>query len=344
MSKHILITGGAGFIGCNLVRHHALQGHQVTVFDDLSRLGTELNLKWMDGFHLANISIVRGSICDAEAVSDLFKNNAFDLVIHCASQVAVTLSVQNPVYDHEVNAKGTLNMLEGLRNGRNPQAFFIFTSTNKVYGALDDLSIIESDTRYMLADAPNGISEQRNLDFHSPYGCSKGSADQYTRDYARIYDLNTVVFRQSCIYGPQQVGIEDQGWLAWFVRKALAGKSVKVYGTGKQVRDLLYIDDLVHAYDLAASRADLTRGRIYNLGGGPASARSVVEVLTIIKKTFPDLTWTFEDWRPGDQKVYISDISKAARDFGWTPQISCEEGISKLIEWATQQKDTLPPL
>jgi CDP-paratose 2-epimerase len=344
LSKHILITGGAGFIGSNLVRHHAVQGNHVTVLDDLSRTGSERNLKWIQERRFENVHIVRGSICDAETVTSLFEENHFDLVVHCASQVAVTLSVQNPVYDHRVNDIGTLNMLEGLRNGKNPKAFFILPSTNKVYGGLEGLAIVELETRYQLQNAPNGITERVNLDFHSPYGCSKGAADQYTRDYARIYGLNTVVFRQSCIYGPQQVGITDQGWVAWFVRVAMAGKPITVFGDGKQTRDLLYIDDLIRAYDQAELHAAKTRGQIYNIGGGPDSARSVLEVLKVIKKSFPDLTWNYEDWRPGDQRAYVSDISKAKRDFGWSPQVSSEDGIAKLIEWCKQERATLPPV
>jgi CDP-paratose 2-epimerase len=344
MRKHILITGGAGFIGCNAVQRYASQGHQVTLIDQLSRTGSQRNLDWLESLNIPDLTFVRADIRDADSVLKLFQDNAFDLVLHCAAQVAVTLSVQDPMHDFGVNTQGTLNMLEGLRKGKNPKAFFIFTSTNKVYGGLETLSIVEDETRYRLVDLPNGIPETQNLDFHSPYGCSKGAADQYTRDYARIYGLNTVVFRQSCIYGPQQVGIEDQGWIAWFIRKALVGASVNVYGTGKQVRDLLFITDLLDAYELAEANMDSTRGQIYNMGGGPTSARSVVEVLKIIKKEFPKLEWKYEPWRAGDQKVYISDVSKAERDFGWKPKVSSDEGISKLISWAQEHKDTLPPL
>jgi CDP-paratose 2-epimerase len=294
--------------------------------------------------NLPNLTFVKADIRDAQSVSDIFAGEAFDTVLHCAAQVAVTLSIQDPVHDHAVNTLGTLNLLEGLRNGKNPKAYFVFTSTNKVYGGLEDLKISEGETRYHLADLPNGIPETQNLDFHSPYGCSKGAADQYTRDYARIYGLNTVVFRQSCIYGPQQVGIEDQGWIAWFVRKALQNASVNVYGTGKQVRDLLFIDDLLEAYDLAQNNVDKTRGQIYNMGGGPSSAKSVIEVLEIIKREFPQMNWKFEAWRAGDQKVYISDVSKAKRDFNWQPKTSSEEGISKLIAWARENQQSLPPI
>jgi CDP-paratose 2-epimerase len=344
MRKNILISGGAGFIGCNAAQRYALRGDQVTCIDQLSRTGSERNLAWLTSLHLPNLTFVKADIRDANGVSKLFNENAYDVVLHCAAQVAVTLSIQDPVYDHAVNTLGTLNMLEGLRKGKNPKAFFVFTSTNKVYGGLEDLKITEDSSRYRLTDLPNGIPETQNLDFHSPYGCSKGAADQYTRDYARIYDLNTTVFRQSCIYGPQQVGIEDQGWIAWFIRKALIEASVNVYGTGKQVRDLLFIDDLLDAYDLAEAKMQTTRGQIYNMGGGPTSAQSVVEVLEIIKKDFPKLEWKMEAWRAGDQKVYISDISKAERDFGWKPKVGSAEGISKLIAWAKENQHTLPPI
>lgn len=344
MAKNILISGGAGFIGCNAAQRYALQGHRVTLIDQLSRTGSERNLAWLNSLKLPNLTFVKADIRDPESVLRIFETEAFDTVLHCAAQVAVTLSIKDPVHDHAVNTLGTLNMLEGLRRGKNPKAFFIFTSTNKVYGGLEELKISEGETCYRLTDLPNGIPESQNLDFHSPYGCSKGAADQYTRDYARIYDLNTVVFRQSCIYGPQQVGIEDQGWIAWFVRKALQNASVNVYGTGKQVRDLLYIDDLLDAYDMAERCVDKTRGQIYNMGGGPSSAKSVIEVLEIIKKDFPNLTWKFEAWRAGDQKVYISDVSKAEHDFGWKPKTSSEAGISKLIAWARENQQSLPPI
>lgn len=344
MAKNILVTGGAGFIGCNAVQHYAAQGHKITILDQLSRTGSQRNLEWLESLKLSNTRFLKMDIRDAKSILDLFAENSFDLVLHCAAQVAVTISVNDPVFDFAVNTQGTLNMLEGLRKGKNPQAFFIYTSTNKVYGGLEDLTVAEDATRYRLVDLPKGISEERGLDFHSPYGCSKGAADQYTRDYARIYGLNTVVFRQSCIYGPQQVGIEDQGWIAWFVRKALANSPVTVYGTGKQVRDLLQIEDLLRAYDMAEEKMATTRGQIYNMGGGPHSAHSVIEVLEIIKKHFPNFNWSFDTWRAGDQRVYISDVSKAERDFGWTPKVSADQGIAALIDWASEQKDTLPPL
>jgi CDP-paratose 2-epimerase len=344
MTKNILITGGAGFIGCNAAQRFASRGDRVTLIDRLSRTGSERNLNWLNSLKFPNLTFFNVDIRDRQKVGEVFEKEAFDMVLHCAAQVAVTLSINDPVYDYEVNATGTLNVLEGLRNGKNPKAFCVYTSTNKVYGGLEDLSISEGETRYSLTDLPNGLPESRGLDFHSPYGCSKGAADQYTRDYARIYGLNTVVFRQSCIYGPQQVGIEDQGWIAWFIRKALQGASVSVYGDGKQVRDLLFIDDLLDAYELAEKNLKVTRGQIYNIGGGPTTAQSVIEVLTIIKKEFPALNWKFENWRAGDQKVYISDVSKAWGDFGWKPQTSSEAGIFKLITWARENQSTLPPL
>lgn len=344
MAKNILITGGAGFIGCNAAQKYAASGHNVTLIDQLSRTGSERNLNWLNSLKMPNIHFHKLDIRDRKAVAEVFAKESFDMVLHCAAQVAVTLSITDPVYDYEVNTTGTLNMLEGLRTGKNPKAYFVYTSTNKVYGGLEDLHITEDKTRYRFSNLPNGLPETQGLDFHSPYGCSKGAADQYTRDYARIYDLNTVVFRQSCIYGPQQVGIEDQGWIAWFIRKALQEKSVNVYGDGKQVRDLLFIDDLLEAYDLAAANVEKTKGQIYNMGGGPSTAQSVVEVLEIIKRDFPKLSWKFEDWRAGDQRVYISDVSKAEKDFGWKPKTGSSDGIAKLIAWARENASTLPPL
>ena len=251
------------------------------------------------------------------------------------AKTAVTTSVIDPRPDFEANALGTFNVLEAARQaGHDP--IFIFTSTNKVYGGMEDAPAVEAATRYVLPDYPNGVSETRPLDFHSPYGCSKGAADQYVRDYARIYGMRTVVFRQSCIYGQRQMGVEDQGWVAWFVIAAVTGKPITIYGNGKQVRDLLHIDDLVRAFRFATEKIDITKGQVYNLGGGPANTLSIWAefgpLLTemVGREVKPS---AFLDWRPGDQPVFIADVSKAQREFGWAPQVSVREGIARLIDW-----------
>ncbi|MDQ5816277.1 MAG: GDP-mannose 4,6-dehydratase, partial [Actinomycetota bacterium] len=253
---------------------------------------------------------------------------------HMAAQVAVTTSVTEPRDDFEVNALGTFNVLEALR-ARSPQAVCIYASTNKVYGAMDDLAIVEGDTRYEYEDLPGGVTEDHPLDFHSPYGCSKGCGDQYVRDYARIYDLKTVVMRQSCIYGPHQMGVEDQGWVAHFCIAACLGRPITIFGDGKQVRDVLWIDDLIAAYEKAAERIDLCAGGIYNIGGGPDNTISVWSQFGPLLESLAGrrIPVTFEDWRPGDQPVYISGIAKARRELGWEPIVGFEEGLERLWRW-----------
>ena len=243
MNKKILIIGGAGFIGSNASHYFSKKGYEVTVFDNLYRIGTDKNLNWLKETH-PQIKFIKGDIRKYADLKDAVKG--FDVVIHLAAQVAVTTSVVDPRTDFEINALGAFNVLEAVReNGEKP--FVIFSSTNKVYGGMEEIKIVEKNGQYAYKDFPGGISEKSTIDFHSPYGCSKGCADQYVRDYFRIYDIPTVVFRQSCIYGPRQFGIEDQGWLAWFIIATTLSKFISVYGDGKQVRDVLYVDDLVRA-------------------------------------------------------------------------------------------------
>jgi CDP-paratose 2-epimerase len=247
--------------------------------------------------------------------------------------VAVTTSVTDPRTDFEINALGTFNVLEAARRAPRPP-ILLYSSTNKVYGGMEDAAIVQDGNRYRYAALPEGASEERTLDFHSPYGCSKGSADQYVRDYARIYGLRTVVFRQSCIYGPHQFGIEDQGWIAWFVLRALLGQRVTIYGDGKQVRDVLYVDDLVAAFDAAIERIDRVAGRIFNVGGGPHFTLSLLELLELIQRMEGrPLEHSFGDWRPGDQRVYISDVRKAQHELGWAPRVRPEEGVRHMRDW-----------
>ncbi len=338
LSMNHLITGGAGFIGCNLADRLLARGEQVTILDDLSRPRTDLNLRWLQKRHAAQLRFVRADIRDAAAVAAAVPGHA--TVFHLASQVAVTTSVKDPRSDFEINALGTLNVLEAARLSPRPPAVF-FASTNKVYGGMEDVTVVEQDTRYTYRDMPDGVPESHLLDFHSPYGCSKGSADQYVRDYSRIYGLKTVVFRQSCIYGPRQMGVEDQGWAAHFVIAAVTGQPITIYGDGKQVRDMLYIDDLVDAYLAAHERIDAVSGRIYNVGGGPANALSVwAEFGPLLEHlTGNQIDVRRGDWRPGDQPVYISAIGKAERELGWRPRVGVGEGIARLVEWVQQNRD-----
>lgn len=335
----ILITGGAGFIGSNAASFFLKKNHKVTILDNLSRIGGKANLDW-----ILKTSKVKPNIVIADIRKNLkLLNNSVakaDVIIHLAGQVAVTTSVVNPYEDFEINAMGTLNVLEAVRkSGNNP--VFVYSSTNKVYGGLDDLKITEGKKRYSFRDFPYGVSENRNLDFHSPYGCSKGAADQYVRDYSRIYGLNTVVLRQSCIYGPRQFGIEDQGWLAWFIIALTKGKKITIYGDGKQVRDVLYIDDLLRAYDLAIKNIKTVKGNIYNIGGGIKNTISIWEELhPILEKLLnKEIRVSFSDWRPGDQKIFVSDIRKAKKDLGWEPEISVEDGVKNLFLWVQENKN-----
>jgi CDP-paratose 2-epimerase len=339
MGKSYLITGGAGFIGTNLADHYLAQQKRVTILDNFSRAGTEDNVRYLQERHRQNqLTVVRGDIRDAHR--DLVRLvNGCDVVFHLAAQVAVTTSVTNPREDFETNALGTLNLLEAVRQSSS-QPIVVYSSTNKVYGKMSDLEIVSSGNRYVysgLADA--GISESRNLDFYSPYGCSKGAADQYVIDYSRIYGLRTVVFRQSCIYGPHQFGIEDQGWVAWFAIRALQDLPVVVYGDGKQVRDVLYVDDLIAAFDMSIEAISRTTGQAYNIGGGPQNTLSIIELIDLLEQHFGyKLKYSFSDWRPGDQAVYISRINKAEDHFGWRPRVSPAAGLSKLVHWLQKNK------
>ncbi|MBX0328978.1 GDP-mannose 4,6-dehydratase [Oscillochloris sp. ZM17-4] len=333
-----LITGGAGFIGCNLADALLARGEQVTIFDNLSRPRSDLNLSWLQGRHGARLRFIHADIRDSDAVMAAVPGH--QTIFHLASQVAVTTSVKDPRTDFEINALGSLNVLEAARLAARPPAVF-FASTNKVYGGMEDVAVVEQATRYAYRDMPEGVPESHLLDFHSPYGCSKGSADQYVRDYARIYGLKTVVFRQGCIYGPRQMGVEDQGWAAHFVIAAVTGRPVTIYGDGKQVRDMLYIDDLVAAYLAALERIGTVSGRIYNIGGGPANALSIwAEFGPLLERlTGNRIDVRRGDWRPGDQSVYISAIAKAERELGWRPQVDVAEGIARLVGWVQQHRD-----
>ncbi|MBZ5593071.1 MAG: SDR family NAD(P)-dependent oxidoreductase [Acidobacteriia bacterium] len=328
----VIITGGAGFIGSNAASRYLRRGHDVVVVDNLSREGARKNLAWLQG--QGALDFVRVDLRDAAAVADVFRRHRdADCVLHLGAQVAVTTSVSNPREDFEINALGTLNVLEAMRLS-SMSATVIYSSTNKVYGEMCDIAIVESQERYAYKDFPHGISEERPLDFHSPYGCSKGSADQYFVDYHRIYGLRTVVFRQSCIYGYRQFGAEDQGWLAWFMIASQLGRPMTVFGDGKQIRDVLFIDDLLDAYDAAYGAGDRVVGRAYNIGGGPGNVLSLLDLLAYIeRRQNRKLAYRMADWRPGDQKAFVSDIRRAHADLGWSPKTTCENGMGLLYDW-----------
>lgn len=334
----IFITGGAGFIGCNSADHYLAKGHGVTIYDNLSRVGGLSNLEWLRSRHGDRLSFVQGDIRDIDALSAAIQGA--DVVLHLASQVAVTTSVEEPREDFEINAWGTFNVLEAVRHNC-PEAAVLYASTNKVYGGMEGVGVVEDDRRYAYADFTHGIPENFPLDFHSPYGCSKGAGDQYTIDYTRIYGLRTVSLRQSCIYGPRQFGIEDQGWVAHFVIAACFGRPITIYGDGKQVRDLLHISDLIRAYDLAIEKIDSIKGQAINLGGGPDNTITIWSEFGPLLESFLgkpiEVNWS--DWRPGDQRVFVANIQRAKERLGWRPQISPAEGIQDLYQWVSSNPD-----
>jgi CDP-paratose 2-epimerase len=337
MRGNILVTGGAGFVGSNLVAELAGRGHEVRVYDDLSRRGTERNLEWLKDQWGNKIVFQKADVCDFDALREAVAG--VRVIYHLAGQVAVTTSVSEPRRDFMVNAMGTFNVLEAARLSSGDPVV-LFTSTNKVYGGLEDVRVEEAETKYIFTDQPAGISERQLLDFHSPYGCSKGAADQYVHDYGRIYGLPTVVFRMSCIYGPRQFGNEDQGWVAHFLISGMKGRGITVYGNGKQVRDVLYVGELIRAFDLAVERIDDVRGSIYNIGGGVENTLSLLELLQIMKDKYgyrPKVDFT--DWRPGDQPIYVSDIQKIKEGLGWEPRIGRDEGIEKLHTWIEANRE-----
>jgi CDP-paratose 2-epimerase len=335
-----LITGGAGFIGSNLANRLMTLGRRVRVFDNLSRPGVEQNLQWLRQQHGTLLEFVRGDVRDAAAVSQAVAG--VQQVFHFAAQVAVTTSLESPQEDFAINAQGTLNVLEAARARPVPPAI-LMTSTNKVYGGLEDLALSVQGQRYLPLDAEvaaHGISEARPLDFHSPYGCSKGTADQYMVDYARSYGMTTAVFRMSCIYGPRQFGTEDQGWVAHFILRALRGERITLYGDGMQVRDVLFVDDLVDAFLLAEQNAARLKGRAFNMGGGPGNAISLQDLLDRIAQLHGKRpAVSFDAWRTGDQRYYVSDTQAFQRETGWQARVGAADGIERLYEWlATRQE------
>jgi CDP-paratose 2-epimerase len=336
----ILITGGAGFIGTNLAHRLLSLGQSVLLFDNLSRPGVEQNLHWLHQQHgEARLQIQVADVRDRYSLRQAVQQA--QCCFHFAAQVAVTTSLINPVQDFEVNAIGTLNLLEALRSLETPPPL-IFTSTNKVYGGLEEIKLRLQETRYEPVETMiwlSGIREDCPLSFHSPYGCSKGAADQYVLDYARTFGLAATVFRMSCIYGTHQLGTEDQGWVAHFLLRAIAGRPITLFGDGRQVRDVLFIDDLVDAFLLAQANLNDLAGQAFNIGGGPENTTSLLELIQLIHELYqikPPID--FQPWRPGDQRYYVSDLSKFQSLTGWSPQVSISEGVQRLYQWLMERK------
>jgi CDP-paratose 2-epimerase len=334
-----VVTGGAGFMGSQLARHLAAGGHTCVVLDNLSRPGVGANLDWLLERTAGRVTFVQGDVRDPAAVRAAL--DGADAVFHLAAQTAVTTSVTDPAADFHINAGGTLNVLEAARTSpRRPRV--IFASTNKVYGDLDGLDVVEESDRYALGD-PLGVSEARPLEFHTPYGCSKGAGDQYVQDYGRVYGMRTAVLRMSCIYGPHQFGTEDQGWVAHFVIAAVLGLPLVIYGDGKQVRDVLFIDDLVRLYArFLDPLPDEAWGRAYNVGGGAAFTLSLLELLDLLdEETGERPAVSYAGWRPSDQRVYVSDTTLVRSRLGWSPQVSPRIGVHRLVAWVQEHRDVI---
>jgi CDP-paratose 2-epimerase len=340
LDEAVLITGGAGFVGANLAHRLLSSGQRVRILDSLARPGVERNMRWLQSNHGSLLQVEIADVRNRHRLRAVLHN--VSQVFHFAAQVAVTSSLESPIHDFEVNARGTLNLLEELRALPTPPPL-VFTSTNKVYGSLAEVELVESSSRYEPVDQGvrhRGIGEGCPLDFHSPYGCSKGVADQYVLDCARSFGLLTVVFRMSCIYGPHQLGTEDQGWVAHFLKRGLSGQPITIYGDGKQVRDILFVEDLVDALLLAQARMSEISGQAFNIGGGSDNSVSLLELLDLMSELdAPASQVDFAPWRTGDQRYYVSDCRKFKKSTGWMPKVSVYEGAQKLLRWLREEED-----
>jgi CDP-paratose 2-epimerase len=335
--SYTLITGGAGFIGTNLAERLLEGGRRLRLLDNLARPGVEENLRWLCERYGDRVEVQLEDVRNPWAVYEAVLGA--DQVFHFAAQVAVTSSVERPREDFDINARGTLNVLEALRKLSNPPPL-LFTSTNKVYGSLEDVQLDLNGTTYRPLNGKyaSGIGPDRCLNFESPYGCSKGAADEYVLDYCRMFGLPAVVFRMSCIYGPHQFGTEDQGWIAHFLLRALRDEPITIYGDGRQVRDILFVDDLVRGMVMAMNEIEHVRGRAFNIGGGPERSVSLLQVLDIIEDLHGDLPdVSFTNWRPSDQRFYVSNTTELERVTGWQPEIDVHDGIRRLYEWMVRE-------
>jgi CDP-paratose 2-epimerase len=345
----VLITGGCGFLGSNLASSFLADGDEVVVIDSLFRKGSAFNLHWLESQSTGNqFTFIQADIAEKEVIRSIFRRYApFDYVCHVAGQVAMTTSLLDPYRDLQTNVLGTFNILEAVREYCS-EALVSYSSTNKVYGDLEWINTVESDTRYVLPDYPGGFDELLQLDFSTPYGCSKGAADQYVRDWSRVYGLKTVVFRHSSIYGGRQYASFDQGWIGWFCQQALyqqecrrTGSTIEPFtiaGTGKQVRDVLHASDLVRLYKLAFLTKDTASGHVFNIGGGFGNSLSLLELFTLLSKLLdsPPLVFTRTPRRASDQDCFIASIAKAEQIMGWSPQVSCEDGIRAMLNWCKE--------
>jgi CDP-paratose 2-epimerase len=334
-----LVTGGCGFVGSNIACEVLKRGGELAVFDNLYRTGSEKNLKWLRG--QGGFSFIKEDIRDKAAVDAAVAKCRPDVVFHLAGQVAMTTSISDPRLDFEVNALGTFNLLEALRKHA-PETPVVYSSTNKVYGDLEWAKYAQTKTRYVPVDYPKGFPEDIPLDFHSPYGCSKGAADQYMLDYHRIFGLNTVVFRHSSMYGGRQYSTYDQGWIGWFCQKALEAKrGIKepftISGNGKQVRDVLYADDMVKVYFKAVEKIKKTRGQAFNIGGGMGNSLSLLELFALLEEEL-DVSLKYRRLPPreSDQKVFVADIGKCKRLTGWSPSVDKRKGVRKMLGWVAE--------
>ena len=338
-ARPVLITGGAGFIGANLADRLARDGHDVLVLDALARPGVARNLDWLRQRHPRRVSAVIADIRDEGAVRDASMRCSG--VFHMAAQVAVTTSLTDPMADFEINVRGTMHVLEALRR-RPDRVPLVFASTNKVYGDLHDIELADDGRGYFPVDAglrDHGVGEGRALDFYTPYGCSKGAADQYVLDYARSFGIPACVLRMSCIYGPRQMGTEDQGWLAHFLISALDGRTISIYGDGRQVRDVLFVDDAVEAYIRAADRIGAVSGRAFNLGGGPANAVTLRDVLAMVETlTGRPADVQFDAWRPGDQRYFVADTRLVRDALSLPPAVNWRDGVARLAHWLIAER------
>jgi|TARA_B110000971_G_C20036532_1_gene514575 CDP-paratose 2-epimerase len=337
---HFFITGGCGFLGSNLAREALRRGHKLTVFDNLSRLGSSENLIWLKTF--GDFNFIQADIQKADDVDKALLLSNPDIIFHLAGQVAMTTSLKEPRQDFEINVLGTINLLESLRISGS-SATIVYSSTNKVYGDLEGLRYDEGTTRYKSTDFNNGFDEQVPLDFRSPYGCSKGSADQYMLDYHRNYGLNTIVFRHSSVFGSRQFSTFNQGWIGWFISQAILKKNGKltkpitISGDGKQVRDVLFSSDLVNCYFNAIDKVSVCAGEAFNIGGGMQNSLSLLELFKTLEIELNiQLNFDCLPWRKNDQKVFVANITKAQTMFNWVPLVDKEQGIKEMIQWVAK--------
>ena len=338
----VLINGGCGFLGSNLASYGIEHGYDITVFDNLSRLGSAANLEWLRS--LGDFRFIHGDTRNKNDVETVIKNGCFDAVFHLAGQVAMTTSIENPYKDFEINTLGTFNVLDSIRK-YSPETAILFSSTNKVYGDLENYKYEETETRYKCVEFPNGFDESVPLDFRSPYGCSKGAADQYVLDFSRIFGLKGVVFRHSSMYGSRQFATYDQGWIGWFVQKAIEKKTnpdcepFTISGTGKQVRDILHANDMINLYYTALKNVNDVCGQAYNIGGTMEQSLSLLELFDMLNEMLGiDLEYTHLPPRQSDQKVFVADIGKINSRIGWKPAVTAREGISSMIDWIEKIK------